>query len=220
MGHRALVAYERADGLYNVHYSHWGAANLQLKGCISAATPFGGEDADSEWARNFMAALADGLDADAIGGYLAEPHPTGTLVEPDPIAIGCSREEILTEYLDFLHHEAYFEVSRQFEVTAYRTLWFGLQYECDAVDEGDTVGNGALTTVRWYDGEPVGDGYLRGQFQGLKDVVGDMIDRGVFSEAIARRYMMEKLAEWIGDRQELVIPTAESAPTSSSNRQS
>jgi len=29
--------------------------------------------------------------------------------------------------------------------------------------------------VRWYDGEPVGDGYLRGQFQWLKAVVGDMI---------------------------------------------
>jgi hypothetical protein len=42
---------------------------------------------------------------------------------------------------------------------------------------GETVGNGALATVRWYDGERVGDGHLQGQFAAFKDVVGDMIDR-------------------------------------------
>jgi len=31
--------------------------------------------------------------------------------------------------------------------------------------------------VRWYDGEPVGDGHLQGQFAALKDVVGDMLDK-------------------------------------------
>jgi len=30
MGHRALVAYERTDEQYTLHYSHWGAANLKL----------------------------------------------------------------------------------------------------------------------------------------------------------------------------------------------
>jgi hypothetical protein len=32
MGHRALVAYERTDGQYTLHYSHWGAANLRSQG--------------------------------------------------------------------------------------------------------------------------------------------------------------------------------------------
>lgn len=216
MGHRALVAYERADGLYNVHYSHWGAANLQLKVQISAVTPFGGENTDPELASNFKVALAGGIETDEIDGNLSVPNPKRTLVDLKPIGVGCSREEIITKYLDFLHHEAYYEVSRDFEVKAYRTLWFGLQYECDAVDEGETVGNGALTTVRWYDGEPVGDGYLRGQFQGMKDIVGDMIDRGVFSETMARRYMMEKLAEWIDERHDLIIPNVEAFNSKSS----
>ena len=44
MGHRALVAYERTDGQYTLHYSHWGAANLKLKHRISAESPFGGDD--------------------------------------------------------------------------------------------------------------------------------------------------------------------------------
>jgi len=46
---------------------------------------------------------------------------------------------------------------------------------------GETSGNGALATVRWYDGEPVGDGHLQGQFAAFKDVVGDMLDKGVFT---------------------------------------
>jgi len=47
MGHRALVAYERTDGQYTLHYSQWGAANLKLKHRISAESPFGGDDTDS-----------------------------------------------------------------------------------------------------------------------------------------------------------------------------
>ena len=51
MGHRALVAYERTDGQYTLHYSHWGAANLKLNHRISAESPFGGDNTDSKWAK-------------------------------------------------------------------------------------------------------------------------------------------------------------------------
>jgi len=67
-----------------------------------------------------------------------------------------------------------------------------------------------LATVRWYDGKPVGDGHLQGQFAALKDVVGDMIDKGVFTPSTARQYLKRKLAERVGDRLELLIPTEES----------
>ncbi|SFQ20013.1 hypothetical protein SAMN05216277_1333 [Halolamina pelagica] len=85
-------------------------------------------------------------------------------------------------------------VSTTFEVTAYRTLWFGLQYDSETVEQGETVGNGALATVRWYDGEPVGD----------------MLEEGVFTPSTARQYLKRKLAERVGNRQELRIPTGES----------
>jgi hypothetical protein len=196
MGHRALVAYERTDGQYTLHYSHWGAANLKLKHRISAESPFGGDDTDSKWANQLLAELADGLEADAV--------------EPKPRATGLTLDEIVADHLDYLHHEAFFVVSTTFEVTAYRTLWFGLQYDSETVEQGETVGNGALATVRWYDGEPVGDGHLQGQFAALKDVVGDMIDKGVFTPSTARQYLKRKLAERVGDRQELLIPTGES----------
>ena len=209
MGHRALVAYERTDGQYTLHYSHWGAANLKLKHCISAASPFGGDDTDSTWAKQLLAELANGLDAETADGYLTSEDRPSTVVEPAPRATGLWLDEIVADHLDYLHHEAFFVVSPTFEVTAYRTLWFGLQYDSETVEEGETVGNGALATVRWYDGEPVGDGHLQGQFAALKDVVGDMLDKGVFTPSTARQYLKRKLAERVGDRQELLIPTGE-----------
>ena len=210
MGHRALVAYERTDGTYTLHYSHWGAANLKLKHRITAATPFGGEDTDSKWAKQLLAELADGLKADAVDGYLAGKDRPSTVVEPKPRATGLTVDEIVADHLDYLHQEAFFVVSSTFEVTAYRTLWFGLQYDSETIEQGETVGNGALATVCWYDGEPVGDGHLQGQFHTLKDVVGDMIDQSVFTPSTARQYLQQKLAERVGNRQELLIPTGES----------
>ena len=213
MGHRALVAYERTDGQYTLHYSHWGAANLKLNHRISAASPFGGEDTDSRWAKQLLAELADGLEADAVDGYLVDEDQPSTVVKPKPRATGLTLDEIVADHLDYLHHEAFYVVSPIFEVTAYRTLWFGLQYDSETVEQGETVGNGALATVRWYDGEPVGDGHLKGQFRALKDVVGDMVDKGVFTQSTARQYLKQKLGEWVGKRQELRIPGGEAPST-------
>jgi len=213
MGHRALVAYERTDGQYTLHYSHWGAANLKLKHQISAESPFGGDDTDSKWAKQLLAELADGLEADAVGGDLVDEDRPSTVVEPKPRATGLTLEEIIADHLDYLHHEAFYVVTPTFEVTAYRTLWFGLQYDSETVEQGETVGNGALATVRWYDGEPVGDGHLQGQFQALKDVAGDMLDKGVFTQSTARQYLKQKLGEWVGERQELRIPGGEAPST-------
>jgi len=135
MGHRALVAYERTDGQYTLHYSHWGAANLKLKHRISGESPFGGEDTDSKWAKQLLSELADGLEADAVDGYLADEDRPSTVVEPKPRATGLTLDEIVADHLDYLHHEAFFVVSTTFEVTVYRTLWFGLQYDSETVEQ-------------------------------------------------------------------------------------
>ena len=103
-------------------------------------------------------------------------------------------------------------VSTTFEVTAYRTLWFGLQYDSETVEQEDAVGNSALATVRWYDGEPVGDGHLQGQFPALKDVVGDMLENDIFTPSIVRQYLKRKLAEQVGDRQKGLIPNPDQRP--------
>ncbi|MFD1586755.1 DUF6735 family protein [Halorientalis brevis] len=207
MGHRALIAYERPDSLYNLHYSHWGAADLRLKHAITPVTPFGGDEPGDDTPRILFDALVEAYDEETASTHVTAADMLAGQVDHDPLAIAITKEEILTEYLDFLHHEAFYVVDPDFQVTAYRTHWFGLQYDCETITESPTVGNGALRTVRWSDGEPVGDGYARGEFQALKDICGDLIDRDVFSPEHALEYMQAKLVETVASRNELIIRT-------------
>ncbi len=206
MGHRALIAYERPDSLYNCHYSHWGALTLRLRRDITPETPFGGERHHEERCTCFRQLLEASSETVADEILEATPIPQ-TQIDHDPLVVGTTIETLIAEYLDFLHHEAFYVVDAEFDVTAYRTHWFGLQYNCRTVESGPTIGNGALRTVRWYDGEPVGDGFAQGEFRALKAVVGEMVDHGVFSPTEAAAYMAEKLDSWTGDRSELLIRT-------------
>jgi len=204
MGHRALIAYERPDSTYNLHYTHWGGMHLRLKQEISRETPFGGEQ-PTEPSQSIYTQLLDAMTESAIRDALDGRESPSLPVDIDPWATRLTLDEIICEHLDFLHHEAFYVVDCNFEVTAYRTHWFGLQYDCAAVSEAPTVGNGALRTVRWYDGKPVGDGFAQGEFRALKAVAGDLIERGTFTHGEAIEYIEQKLDEWVGDEQELIV---------------
>lgn len=193
MGQQALVAYKRTDLDYNLHYSHWGATDLQLAHTITEATPFG-SDRPTQWAHEAFDALISGDDPAGVARTLGLSCADAD-VEPTPRATGLSKKAIIQNHLDFQEHEALFVVDRAFDVTAYRTLWFGLAHDCESINESPTVGHGALRSVRWYDGQPVGDGYTRGEFAGLKDAVGDMVDRDVFDRAAALDYLEGKVLE-------------------------
>jgi hypothetical protein len=206
MGHRALIAYERTDGDYNLHYSHWGACNLRLKHTLTEATPFGGECPTAE-AHQAYDALVAGEDVHTV---LNEYGRLGSAdVDLEPRAVGITLDDAIGEWLDFLQHEAFFVVDPDFDVTAYRTLWFGLCYASEVVEESAFVGNGALRTVRWYQGEPVGDGYTRGEFAGLKHVVAEMVDRGVFTPDGALDYLEELVRGESCPHEELRIARAD-----------
>ena len=56
------------------------------------------------------------------------------------------------------------------------------------------------------------DSHLTGQFQTLKDVGDDMLNKGVFTLPTARQYLKQKLAKWIGDRQNSRTPTRNHVP--------
>jgi hypothetical protein len=204
VGHRALIAYERTDQNYNLHYSHWGAANLRLKQEITDATPFGG-DLPSQWARTTHRALTEGADPETVRDQLELDPPHQTDIEPLPRATGLTLETILTEHLDYLSHEAFYVVDRDCSVTAYRTLWFGLEYESDVATKSPTIGHGATVSVRWHQRQPVNDGYVQGQFQGMKRIVGQMVDRGVFDQSEATRYLATELAAVSPSNSELWI---------------
>lgn len=204
MGHRALVAYQREDELYTLHYSHWGAQHLRLKHEIAKETPFGGEVRHNLWASMAIDALQAG-NREHLEHLLDQAERPETSVRVEPMATGLTVDEIVSERLDYLRYEAFCVVSTEFEVTAYRTLWFGLDDYCEAAVCSETVGNGALQTVCWYEGEPVGDGYVRGAFDAMKDVIGDMVDRDVFTLEEAIEYLKEKLTERADERADLII---------------
>jgi hypothetical protein len=193
MGHRALVAYERTDGNYNLHYTHWGALDLRLRHTITCSTPFG-SDRPTKAAADAYAALTAGTSPDMVQEGFDREACAGADVEPLPQTTNVTLSDAITDHLDYLIHEAFYVVDRTFEVSAYRTLWFGLQYEATCITDSPTVGHGALQPTQWHDGEPVGDGFTRGQFAGMKQVVGEMIDRGMFDREGALEYLQGKLS--------------------------
>jgi hypothetical protein len=204
MAHPALVAYERLDGRYNCHYAHWGALDLRLIDELTPETPFGGY-VDSQWARDlFDDLLADVPDPD-LEGHLSEPEPPNTTVDPVPRARELTVEAIVTEQLDFLHHEALYVVDTDFELTTYLALWFGLTYHAESVGESPTKCNGALRTVRTEDGTPDRAAYVQREFAGLKLVVGDLIDRDVFTHEEGLEYLIDRVQAWTGEDEELRI---------------
>jgi hypothetical protein len=190
MGHRALIAYERPDASYTVHYSHWGGQHLRLTRTISEETPFAA-DQPSQWSQAIYDHLQHANEP-TVPRVADHPRPE-TAVDPEPWAVGISFQNAVTNHLNFLTHEAFYVVDQSFNVTAYRTLWLGFSDHADAVDQSPTVGHGALRTLRWYDGEPVGDGYLRGWFDGAKTVTATFIDQGLFSESQAISVLLDHL---------------------------
>ncbi|NEU59144.1 DUF6735 family protein [Halorussus sp. MSC15.2] len=202
MGCRALIAYERSDASYTLHYSHNGAFNYRLKHQLTSETPFGG-DQPSQWAQDHFDVLRSQSDMTA-DSYRVD-RQSRTPVNPGPITVGVSLEEICSEYLDFLHHEAFYAISEAFEVTAYRTRWLGLEYDCETVESSETTGNGVIQSVTWSDGEPLHEEYSHGQFQALKDVVGDRIDDGELTSREARTYIIKKLRDWSCDETEVLV---------------
>jgi len=203
MGYRALIAYERPDASYSLHYSHNGALDYQLKHQLTTETPFGG-DQPSEWTHDQYEALQSSTETTADA--YAVDRQSQTPINPDPIVVGVSLDEAYSEYLDYLHHEAFYVVSRDFEVTAYRTRWLGLEYDAEAVKSSETTGNGVLQSVSWRDGELLHEEYSHGQFQALKDVVGDRVDDGEFTPGEARAYIIEKLRAWSRDETAVIGP--------------
>jgi len=228
MGHRALIAYERENSNYDIRYSHWGAHGLKLKNDITKDTPLGSESMEPEYLNEFIAGLTEQAEQNdmEVTGELTTAQDD-TPVEPEPTETNLTLREIINNHLDFLHHEAFYVVNINYKtqtnldsgkshteiddlnVAAYRTLWFGLQYETDEELEkehhDETVGNGAITTVRWYEGEPVGDSNTTAKFRGMKDVVGDMVDRGVMDGHEAQSYLQAKVTEMIQKRNEMYL---------------
>ncbi|WP_193569348.1 MULTISPECIES: DUF6735 family protein [Halostella] len=178
MAHRALVAYERPDGDYDLHDSRWGGTDLSLASRITAETPFGGP-----------------------GGARVRRGPSPGFgprpVERRPSAVGLDFDGVL-DAVDLRRHEAVFVVDEGYDVTAYLPLWFGLPGVAPDVTAG------ALVAVD-PDGGPYGGPRTRRWFRATKGVVADAVDCSALTRDEAVAYLAARVEERAGDREVIVL---------------
>jgi hypothetical protein len=101
VGQRALVAYERTNGRYDLHYAHWGAHEWHLATALAAIRP----DGPAEPTAN-------------------TDHPAG--VDPAPLATDRAFADLLETNVDWQTYDACYVVAADGAVQPYLLAWFGL----------------------------------------------------------------------------------------------
>lgn len=186
MGHRTLVAYDRAG--YDLHYAHWGVDPDD----VTRETPFGGCPSEYEARRRAPGGI-DGIDAH--GGRVTEDRRTA--IEPDPVATGLTFPAVCS-HVDPIEHEALMVVDEEFTVRAY--LAVALRGgETDGPDEDAGGSSRATAALVGYD-DPADAAYVRGWIAGARTVRddtdggGDVVIRALRSLDPARGTLL-----WLAD---------------------
>lgn len=109
MTHRALVAYRRPDGAFDLRYAHWGT---RVGDAIGPATPLGGP-AD----RRVDADRPSQADRRTDDGQRDADFPAPTRVSPVPLATGADADRVLRAVDPAL--ESLVVVSPRFETATY-----------------------------------------------------------------------------------------------------
>lgn len=164
MGSRALVAYQRENGQWDCHYSHWGAADLRLE-----------------------QPLADGLQPGESAGELesAPVRHNGLTVESDVWGTADSPADIVADQLERSNFEALYLVPAIGEVEAY--LYLTPKRPRDA----EPIRSGCLVQPRAVDGRRLTTA-AAARWNGWNDTLaadlqrGD-IDRETFVERLNKR---------------------------------
>ncbi|WP_323191698.1 DUF6735 family protein [Halostella sp. PRR32] len=220
MAHRALVAYERPNGNYDLHRSRWGGSDLSLARRIAEDTPFGGAQTGAARVRR----------GPSLG---SSPRP----VDRRPVATDLDFDGVV-DAVDFRQHEALFVVATDYDTTAYLSLWFGLPSVSEPsfadgredADErsrsnprstsshedaaGTSSGEPSLADAREDagalvaadpDGGPYGGPRLRRWFRATKAVVADVVAEGTVSCDEAAAYLADRAREHVGERREVIV---------------
>jgi len=195
VAHRALVAYERTDGDYDLHRSRWGGTDLSLARRITAETPYGGERTVAAWVRRGPS-----------------PGPTSRPVERRPVATGLDFDAVV-DAVDFRQHEALFVVAPDYGTAAYLPLWFGLTGV--AADAGERDPPSPRSTASREDagalvaadpgGGPYGGPRLRRWFRATKAVVADVVAAERFSRGDETSYLADRVRKHVGERREVIV---------------
>jgi hypothetical protein len=132
---------------------------------------------------------------DLYGGY----GPDKRLLATDR-----TMEELLAEHVDFLAHERVRVCGREGTRT-YRVFGFSLPTSRGMIEGDGQVGRGALVSVS-YRLDPEDDGYVRGWFAGLRETLGESVDRGTLTSRDAFDRLEGALRRFGADREVLFDP--------------
>lgn len=136
MGHKAMVAYEVSKGVYNLHFSPWGADKLKLKDHIKNNKPFGGEFDGSE---EYMREIVSNNDSKKSGGHMTDKSQT-TKIKKQPKLKNSTIHEVASSF-SYLYVEAFFIVSQSGETSSYVPIPYvgdmhsGVLVECKSKSE-------------------------------------------------------------------------------------
>jgi len=97
MGHRTVVAYEVSEGVFNVHFSRWGAKKL-FETQLSETTPYGGESSEPGYINGM-------IDADENSAGAITDAQTPTEINPTPVETNVPITDVVAA-VNYLHDEA------------------------------------------------------------------------------------------------------------------
>lgn len=192
MGHRAIVAYEKNDEMYSLHYSHRGAFEYRLREEITESHPFG-KGSNETWATETIDSIRSG---EPIEQYPIEEHSGSTSVEPSPKDSAASLEEIANTVVNYLHYEAVYVVSINWDVEVWIPLWTGLSYESGRIETADVIGNGVLVAQTKQNPVCLDHQDLLKKWSILKEILGEGIDNSWITPGEASSYLQSKVADW------------------------
>lgn len=191
VGHRALVAVERHDGTYDLRYSHWGALDgPRVVGYGSDGVATGGR---GSWPPD----LLDRIGVGDTGVRGRGRSPERVAVDPDPLAVGVTFDELVDEYLDVLVHEAVVEVPWSGTVRPFLPL----SLEIDPLSSTD---HGALVEVDPVD-YAADVARFRGWLDGSRAAFAVAAERGILDEPTARSLLADNLLEYAREDREVLF---------------
>lgn len=206
MGSRALVAFQRDDGNFDIHYSHWGAYQLELEEKIQKNEPLGGDNPAPEFLTQLTQTLSETADEEdlSISGHLTEAQ-SPTAIQRDADIRNVHKNDlgqVVDEHPDAI--EALYVVTREFDVTGFMNKPLSI---------GNTRHGSLLIRPKWFGNEPSGLGSIKGRIQGMESTFTELIQDDIITNQDAHERLINNiLSRFHQSLRKYILPQSTAVP--------